>query len=602
MKTRYTIGAIIACMAVSLYLRIVLPYDHIFTGEWIKFSSNDAYWQMLQVDRIAPDFPAYFTQVFSVPVFVWLLSGITWCIGLGSPTQHTIDTVGVYFPTILAALTVIPVYFIGKVMFGRMAGIVAAVLIAILPGEWLGRSSLGFTDHHVAEVLFSTTAVMFFLLALKAEGKRQVAFFLLAALLIGVCVYAWLTTMLLLVILFLYLLILIIFGRLESQDKKRHLLALHIMIFVAMVAFWELRMVNPTAMVLLLFTSPTVTTTMEMRPLFFPSGVFTPMGAWGNFTTLLFIIPITLAMILVRLVKHREKDAVLLFIWSVVMLAATLWFRRFSYFFAVNAALLGGLMVWYLWHHIRERTMAVAMTAILLCIILIPNAQAAVSLTKRAPFTPPDAWCETLEWVKGNTGGSSVMLSWWDYGYWINRIADRKAFVTPAQDEAKIIATAQVFTSTYQGEVWANCIILDRAVTTGKFWAVAIWAGKQPADFSNVYYMLKDGRYSPVRLFYPEYYQSLAVRLYSFDGKAVVPRQSTVISFNASNRLLHSIDTYATYEEAISHVGLGQRLVGTSPFISPVPLEAVDGYTLVYESRQKINGVPEVKVFKREVE
>jgi len=165
--------AIILCIAISLYLRIVLPYDNIFVGEWVKFSGTDAYWQMSQVDRIVPTFPEYAGHLFQIPFFHWLLSATIWIVGLGSPTQHTIDTVGVYFPAALGALTVIPVYFIGRTIFGNMAGIIAAGLIAVLPGEWLGKSSLGFTDHHVLEVLLSTTAMMFLVMAIK--GNEEVS-------------------------------------------------------------------------------------------------------------------------------------------------------------------------------------------------------------------------------------------------------------------------------------------------------------------------------------------------------------------------------------------------------------------------------------------
>ena len=74
----------------------------------------------------------------------------------------------------MAALTIIPVYFIGKTLFSRWAGVFAAGLVAILPGEFLGRSILGFADHHVAETLFSATAVMFVILALKNAKKEPI--------------------------------------------------------------------------------------------------------------------------------------------------------------------------------------------------------------------------------------------------------------------------------------------------------------------------------------------------------------------------------------------------------------------------------------------
>ena len=172
---------------VSLIFRIALPYDQVFSGEWIKFTSIDAYSHMRLVDNLVHNFPnlTNFDPFFIYPgllgvggvrFFDWLLAGIIWVIGLGSPTQHTIDMIGVYFPAIMAALTIIPVYFIGKALFNRWAGVLAAALFAMLPGEYLGRSILGFTDHHVAETLFSTVTVLFLILAIKEAGLRQLTF------------------------------------------------------------------------------------------------------------------------------------------------------------------------------------------------------------------------------------------------------------------------------------------------------------------------------------------------------------------------------------------------------------------------------------------
>ena len=173
MKTRWTVLLLLALIVISLCLRIIPPYDAVFGSEWIKFVGYDVYWQMAQVDEIAPDFPAYAGKILQIRFFHWLLAGTIWIISLGSPTQHTIDIVAVYFPAVLGALTVIPVYFLGKAMFGRGAGVMAALLIAILPGEFLGRSSLGYTDHHVLEVLLTTTALLFLVLAIEEKGGEK---------------------------------------------------------------------------------------------------------------------------------------------------------------------------------------------------------------------------------------------------------------------------------------------------------------------------------------------------------------------------------------------------------------------------------------------
>jgi oligosaccharyl transferase (archaeosortase A-associated) len=183
---RVVVGTAIASLfALALYLRIDSSYDVVFGGEWVRFTGIDAYWHIRIVDNLAHNFPhlnafdpymrypgGSLTSV-NFPFFDYLLAGIIWIIGLGSPTQHTVDMIAPYFPPVLAALTIIPVYFIGKTLFSRWAGVIAAGLVAILPGEFLGRSILGFTDHHVAETLFSTTAVMFVLLALKNAKKEQ---------------------------------------------------------------------------------------------------------------------------------------------------------------------------------------------------------------------------------------------------------------------------------------------------------------------------------------------------------------------------------------------------------------------------------------------
>ncbi|MCD6300022.1 MAG: glycosyltransferase family 39 protein [Dehalococcoidales bacterium] len=172
---------------VALYLRVYLPYDQVFGSEWIKFTSVDAYRHMRLIDSLVHNFPHLIPfdpyliyhegislAMGKIHFLQWFLAGIIWVIGLGSPAQHTVDVVSVYFPAILGALCVIPVYFIGKELFHRWAGVVAAGLIALLPGEFLGRSILGFTDHHVAEVLFSTTTILFLILAIKAARQRQV--------------------------------------------------------------------------------------------------------------------------------------------------------------------------------------------------------------------------------------------------------------------------------------------------------------------------------------------------------------------------------------------------------------------------------------------
>ena len=231
---------------VALYVRVVLPYDWVFVGDWVKFTGADAYFFMRLVDNLVHNFPhliafdPYFlypdgSYVVGRSFFIYLLAGITWLVGLGSPTQHVVDVVGVYFPAVLGALTVIPVYFIGKALFNRWAGVIAAGLVGILPGEFLGRSILGFTDYHVVEVFFTTITMLFLILAVKNAKEKGLTFkqvkdlnwavvakpfiySLLAGVFLGFYFLTWQGALLFLLIIVVYLIIQFIIDHLKSRS------------------------------------------------------------------------------------------------------------------------------------------------------------------------------------------------------------------------------------------------------------------------------------------------------------------------------------------------------------------------------------------------
>jgi len=257
-------GIIVALFfGVALYLRIVLPYDQVFTGDWIKFTSVDAYHFMRQVDNLVHNFPhlmsfdpymryPYGWWLGSQNLFVYLLSGIIWLVGLGSPTQHTVDIVGAYFPAVVGALNVIPVYFIGKALLNRWAGVIAAGLIAIYPGESIGRSILGFADRDTVEILFTTVTMLFLILAVKSVRQRQLTFnhlkrwnwtvitkpficSLLAGIFLGIYLLTWRGAFLFVFIIFVYFVIQYIIDHLGHKSTDYLCFVGTITFFVAFI-------------------------------------------------------------------------------------------------------------------------------------------------------------------------------------------------------------------------------------------------------------------------------------------------------------------------------------------------------------------------------
>ncbi|MCX6005983.1 MAG: oligosaccharyl transferase, archaeosortase A system-associated [Chloroflexi bacterium] len=223
----------VAC-GLSFYLRVALPYQSVFDGQWIKLTSNDAYFYMRMVDNLVQNFPhlygfdpyGVFPGGFStanVPAFfAFLLAGIVKILGGTSPSQQTIDTISVYVPAILGILTVIPVYFIGKTLVNRWAGLVAAVALALMPGELLVFSLLGNTDHHSAEVLLTSCFAVFFILAIKRgrqftysmlikgqfpEAGQHLPYALAAGIFLGLYLITWSGALLFVFIIFIYFII-----------------------------------------------------------------------------------------------------------------------------------------------------------------------------------------------------------------------------------------------------------------------------------------------------------------------------------------------------------------------------------------------------------
>ena len=186
-----TILAFIFCL--SLYIRVAIPYNSIFTDSFVRFGGYDVWYNMRLVENTLHHFPLriYFDPFtayphgaynpFGAPLFDLLLAFIIWIIGLGNPVstlgQHGIEVIGAWYPAVLGALTVFPVYFIGKELLNRSAGLFSAALIAILPGPFLTRSLLGFTDHHAMETLFSAIVMLFFILAVRSAREKEITFY-----------------------------------------------------------------------------------------------------------------------------------------------------------------------------------------------------------------------------------------------------------------------------------------------------------------------------------------------------------------------------------------------------------------------------------------
>lgn len=202
------------------------------------------------------------------------------------------------------------------------------------------------------------------------------------------------------------------------------------------------------------------------------------------------------------------------------------------------------------------------------------------------------------------------MVTWWDYGYWITRLGRRLPIINPGGGDD--ITASHIFdardealASRIMDESDLKYVIVDYDTATFKY---GIREG-----VCDVYYQAQEGGLVPVMVFYPEYYRPLAIRLYNFDGSQVIPQSTRVISYQEGIspegepcKEITSTQSFPTYEEAEAYV-LSQesdnyRIVGDNPFVSPVPLEVLEHYRLIYSSEScimqpGIGMISEVKIF-----
>jgi dolichyl-diphosphooligosaccharide--protein glycosyltransferase len=557
-KTSLICGTILAFLfCLSLYIRVAISYNSVFTDSFVMFGGNDAWYNMRLVENTLHHFPhriyldpftAYPHGAHSpfAPLFDQMLAFIIWVIGLGNPVstlgQHGIEVIGAWYPAVLAALTVFPVYFIGKEMYNRGTGLLSAALIAILPGPFLTHSLLGFTDHHATEILFSTIAMLFFILAVKSAKENEITFYsilrkdlsslkkpmtysFLAGISIGCYFLAWVGAPLLVFILLIYAVVqhiadhlrgkktdylcivsmpvfiiplimiapVLSFGFLSEFHVISLLLGIIVFLFLTALSF-SMRKTKPywypiailaigvISFLLLSLLNPSLysTLTEPLLYVFTPSKTYLtiaevqPMGwndIWNWFTTTFFLAFAALALIVYNIARKWRSEEILLFVWSMVIFFTCFAQNRFAFYYAVNVAILCGFLSWKIIEFVafrgeekgergieksREklkflRADIIFTFVVILFVVFYPPLNESIATATLGSMGPREDWYDTLSWMKENTPDTGVdyyalypvdytypesaysVMSWWDYGHWITRIAHRIPVANPFQ-------------------------------------------------------------------------------------------------------------------------------------------------------------------------
>ncbi len=180
----YHIPVLAALMLFMFWIRIRNYANHIGPGGEPLYRGNDPYLHYRHTNYVVENYP------FTMPFDPWtgfdvghragqfgtildqMVATVALVVGLGSPSQETIVMTTLISGPVFAMLCAIPMYFIGKRLGGRFGGIIAVVVLALTPGQFLTRSVAGYYGHHVTEVLF-TLLVLIVAMKLLSVAQRE---------------------------------------------------------------------------------------------------------------------------------------------------------------------------------------------------------------------------------------------------------------------------------------------------------------------------------------------------------------------------------------------------------------------------------------------
>ncbi len=527
-------------VAGAILLRVIPQWDNVMVDGNVWFRGVDSWYHMRLIDNMVFNFPSsQYQDIFTVfpqgvkvgfnPLMSWMISSIG-AVGLDY------ELFAAFFPAIIGGLTLIPVFFIGKELFSKKVGYLACALVAVLPGEFLHRTLLGFTDHHAMETLLATTVVLFLILTVK---YNKIIYPILAGVALGTYLLNWAGGHFLVLTLLAWFIVQILYYRLKDLPENnlcrnmliifsiafgmympylRFTLNTSIMTYLPFVLacftpFWLWNKGSKTFTIVSMTLTFTISAValytsyfyvpiiLELRSVFHGGATTIAEATPSSMATLLYTSGLTFFLFLSGLVCYfREKNkSLLLIVWAIVLLAATIGQRRWGYYFVVPMSLLASYFIFYTARWVKANSRAFAV-AIIIVFAVITSIRGTVTVAT-LPNNITSDWYNTLTWMRNNTPYPHIddnayydvapihntnygVLSWWDYGHWITRIAQRPPCSNPAyqnQSEGPKFFCSRTEDEALQellplGEI--RYIIVTEEMVGSKYYAIKERSGK----------------------------------------------------------------------------------------------------------------------------
>jgi len=181
-RVDWTLLLLAGIMLLGLAVRL-LPALNTIVGGQVIFNGPDSSYHMRRIvyTVLHYPFPNLFDSYVSYPdgyvigwppVFDFLAATAALILGLGSPGAFTIEMASSLLPVLIGVLTIPVVYYLVRGLLNEKAGLIAALLFAIIPAG-VFRSMFGVVDHHGLEVLVSMAMYLLFIRSVTSAKKSD---------------------------------------------------------------------------------------------------------------------------------------------------------------------------------------------------------------------------------------------------------------------------------------------------------------------------------------------------------------------------------------------------------------------------------------------
>lgn len=184
-RYRYGIlGGIVLILTVLAFWIRILPFSDLAgTGDMI--ASSDAWYNLRLIEvALANNFEYISFEPMTLyptgqeiawgPLFTWIAAAVA--VIAGAVTRPEVITAAGWVPALMGAAMVPVMYWLGARIGNWKTGLISALFIAVIGGQYLSRSLYGHLDHHISETLFSTLFCLLYVVALYALKDHNVDF------------------------------------------------------------------------------------------------------------------------------------------------------------------------------------------------------------------------------------------------------------------------------------------------------------------------------------------------------------------------------------------------------------------------------------------